>query len=38
MDRPDEGKHELAVRIMHLARPPEAPLTMETYEAWKGSD
>ncbi len=38
VDRPDEGKHELAVRIMQLARPSEAPLAMETYEGWKGND
>jgi hypothetical protein len=38
IDRPDEDKHQLAVRIMALARPPAAPLTMETYEGWKGSD
>ena len=38
-DIPGEDKHQLAVRIMRLAsKPPEAPLTMGTYEGFKGSD
>lgn len=38
VDVPGEGKHELAVRIMALARPAQAPLTMETHEGFRGSD
>jgi len=38
VDRPDEDKHQLAVRVMGILRPPTAPLTMETYEGFKGSD
>lgn len=38
VDRPDEDKHQLAVRIMKLARPEQAIITMETTEGFKGSD